>query len=304
MKVALKNIHPNPWRYINKGYPIDKAKVEKLRSSIQRTGFWDNLVGRKSKDGFIEIAYGHHRIEALRREFTPDHEIDVIVRDLDDVTMLKIMAAENDAMDVMSPAVINETVRAALDFLRGTGAEPSNSAVGIAKKFHIGIDVAAVCEFLDWPVRRVSEASAAINAIRSGDIDKEEYESLPTQAIAEIYRQQIKKTPLPKEKRTEILQKIKSHEIATRGVRQEILKAKFQNGNGRKDLVEIDDIAKTITSKILECTSIITPNFINNADAISAEAVLELSGALKYFHQKLVKLKGNLKKKNLLQIGG
>jgi len=149
MKVALKNIRPNPWRYINKGYPIDKAKVDKLRSSIKRTGFWDNLVGRKGKDGLIEIAYGHHRIEACRQEFKADHEIDVIVRDLDDATMLKIMAAENDALTIMSPAIINETVRAAMDFIHKSGEKPSNSAVGVSKKFHVGIDVSMICEFYD-----------------------------------------------------------------------------------------------------------------------------------------------------------
>ena len=53
MKVELKDIKPNPYRYINKGYPIDKAKVEKLRASIKRTGFWDNLVARKNKNGYI-----------------------------------------------------------------------------------------------------------------------------------------------------------------------------------------------------------------------------------------------------------
>ena len=93
MRFQVKNIECNPFRDMGH-YPINKEKVAALRRSIQTTGFWDNIVARQVDDK-AEIAYGHHRLEALREEFPPDHEVDLIIQDLDDEAMLRIMAWEN-----------------------------------------------------------------------------------------------------------------------------------------------------------------------------------------------------------------
>ena len=303
MKVALKHILPNPWRYINKGYPIDKAKVEKLRSSIKRTGFWDNLVGRKGTNGNIEIAYGHHRIEACKQEFTPDHEIDVIIRDLDDATMLKIMAAENDALDVMSPAVINETIRAARDFINQNptlrGCATAKNSDGVLRESDV------IADFLAWPVGRVQDSLAALADLEAGHIDRDEYESLPYQEIAEKYRREIKKNPLPKEERKKIIYKIKNKEIGTKHIRQEILKAKFPNGNGKKkDQIMLEDIADKVASNIRECSTLLTDTFIENVEHLNPSALDDLSVAVNSLYKKLFRINGKLGDKAKLLIGG
>ena len=63
-----------------------------LTSSIEKTGFWDNLVGRKM-NGEIQIAYGHHRIEASRLAigYGYDFEFDLPIRDISDGAMIQIM---------------------------------------------------------------------------------------------------------------------------------------------------------------------------------------------------------------------
>ena len=63
-----------------------------LTSSIEKTGFWDNLVGRKM-NGEIQIAYGHHRIEALRLAtgYGYDYEFDLTIREIKDGAMIQIM---------------------------------------------------------------------------------------------------------------------------------------------------------------------------------------------------------------------
>jgi ParB-like chromosome segregation protein Spo0J len=65
-----------------------------LVASIGQTGFWDNILARK-KDDQIQIAYGHHRLAALRQCMKPNDTVDIPVKPLDDATMLKIMANEN-----------------------------------------------------------------------------------------------------------------------------------------------------------------------------------------------------------------
>lgn len=299
MKVKLKDIKPNPYRYINKGYPIDKAKVEKLRSSIARTGFWDNLVARQ-KDGEIEIAYGHHRIEACRQELGDKFEIDVIVKDLDDATMLKIMAAENDSMDIMSPMVINETVRATLDFLKDVNSDVYAKE---ARKHGISTKAEGVAQFLNWSPRRIQEAMKAIHSIEKGLVDKEEYESIPFQAGAEEFRRQVTLNPIPKEKRTPIIEKLKTGELGHRHIRKEVLKAKFPTGNGNKDIM-LEDIAGSVSKKMRDCGVSMTDNFIKNSEHLSEESIKELSESANFLFRRLKKLKENLstKQQKLLEI--
>jgi chemotaxis protein histidine kinase CheA len=104
MKLKLKDILPNPYRDLLRN-PLKKDKLQELESSINDTGFWDNVVVRKNAEGKYELAYGHHRWQAaINAGFT---EADFIVKKLDDALMLKIMDNENretygaDLMSVM-----------------------------------------------------------------------------------------------------------------------------------------------------------------------------------------------------------
>lgn len=111
MKFKLKDVHSNPFRDMDR-YPIHPQKIEQLKKSIASTSFWDNVVARKREGGGIEIAYGHHRLVALRALYNPETEFDWIVRDLDDKEMLKIMAHENLDEWGHDSGIERETVRA------------------------------------------------------------------------------------------------------------------------------------------------------------------------------------------------
>ena len=112
MKINVKELDSNPFRNIEQ-YPIDRAKVEALKTSIESTSFWDNIIARK-KNGRYQIAYGHHRLIAIKE--LRIKQIDIPIRKLDDATMLRIMAEENIDWST-SPAVINETVLAVKTYL-------------------------------------------------------------------------------------------------------------------------------------------------------------------------------------------
>jgi len=70
----LKDVKPNPFRRTEK-YPLIAGKVEFLKTSIENTDFWENIIGREV-DGKLEIAYGHHRLEALKALYPPTKEFD------------------------------------------------------------------------------------------------------------------------------------------------------------------------------------------------------------------------------------
>jgi ParB-like chromosome segregation protein Spo0J len=115
MKYQLKDVRPNPFRRSEK-YPILKEKVEELVESIQTTGFWENIVGREV-DGKLQVAYGHHRLEALKKVYPMTQEFDWRVRKLSDGTMVQMMARENSEAYKQNADVLLESIRATVQAL-------------------------------------------------------------------------------------------------------------------------------------------------------------------------------------------
>lgn len=110
-EIAIKDINPNPYRDIET-FELNPAKVRDLVISMVDTEFWDNILVRKDPDneGKYQLAYGHHRLEALRvlaSESIDDSGntvpaqrpdlavIDIPVKEIADDKMLRIMANEN-----------------------------------------------------------------------------------------------------------------------------------------------------------------------------------------------------------------
>jgi hypothetical protein len=89
--VALAAIDPNPYRDLNT-YPWIEAKVEQLMRSISDVGFWEGVIARRSGKR-LQLAFGHHRIEAARRLGLPT--VPLIVRPLSDGDMLRFIGREN-----------------------------------------------------------------------------------------------------------------------------------------------------------------------------------------------------------------
>ena len=93
MGFRIQDINTNPYRDCDR-FPLDEEKVKALRESLRSTGYWGNLVSRE-KDGKPELAFGHHRLEALKQEYGADYEVDLIIQDYNDEKMLLVMAREN-----------------------------------------------------------------------------------------------------------------------------------------------------------------------------------------------------------------
>ena len=114
MKLKLKDVLINPNRDLVRN-PFNEEKLAKLTASINKTGFWDNVVVRKNKAGKYEMAYGHHRVEAAKRAGV--EEADFIVKNFSDTEMIKVMKDENDEAYGFSAASLLESVRAVVNAL-------------------------------------------------------------------------------------------------------------------------------------------------------------------------------------------
>jgi hypothetical protein len=146
MKIALKDIKPNPYRNLER-YPLDQPHVDELVASIKATeaGFWDNVLVRKVGDKY-ELAYGHHRLEAAKQAGLK--EADFIVKKLSDEEMLKIMYLENKQDRVRKPFIsLMESAEAAVKAIAaGTivvevADKARNDALRNAPSFVAGVSV-------------------------------------------------------------------------------------------------------------------------------------------------------------------
>lgn len=224
MKVQIKDLQPNPYRNMAH-YPIDEAKVEALVASIKQTGFWDNILARK--DGMkVQIAYGHHRLAALRKAMKATDAVDIPVRELDDATMLKVMANENMDEWKTSPGVIDETVRAARDFLEKHPDEARK--YGQAKSGPTGpnIGAALISGFLGWNKERkegawnpdrIKYAIERLGLIDEGKLDAEVVRELPTERSARDFVKAVKQLNPNKEQQKKAAKEISAMAKGERG---------------------------------------------------------------------------------------
>jgi hypothetical protein len=211
MKYKLKDIKPNPFRNID-NYPINKEKVAALRESIGQTGFWDNVVARQY-NGHPEIAYGHHRMSALREEYGPNHTIELILRPLSDEDMIKIMARENMEEWGSNAQIEMETVKAVVQaFAEG---KIKLKAVSSGKGTQVGFRCApsflkvgsngissgdrrnvynaqTVAEFIGWVNRdgraadKVHTALNALELAEKGALDESDLSGIGSEQASEL----------------------------------------------------------------------------------------------------------------------
>jgi len=120
MKLKLKEILDNPFRDLETN-PLLEEKLVELMSSINLTGFWENVVVRKNARGKYELAYGHHRLRAAIKAGVV--EADFIVKEFSDAKMIQVMDSENRETYGSTPLALIETVEAIVEAL-GNGSIP------------------------------------------------------------------------------------------------------------------------------------------------------------------------------------
>jgi len=254
MQVPLSAIRPNPFRNIER-YPYSPVKIEKLRESIRKTGFWDNLLGRRVPDGqgglAYEIAYGHHRWEAMRLEIAerpagseqPPAEIGLNIRMLSDADMLQIMARENMQEWGTSATIEIETVRAVVSaYAEGKislpAPETSNtSAVRHAPSFQLGngetspgypYTASTIAPFIGWTTDKVKDTLAALEMIEGGVLSDADYADLSTsQALAMTQR--------ARQVRDEARSRVREHEAESEESRQAAAAARAAEEEARRE---------------------------------------------------------------------
>lgn len=259
MKVKIKDLESNPFRDM-KNYPVDFSKIETLIASIKQTGFWDNILGRKSNDK-VEIAYGHHRLIALKKIFNEDDFVNIPVKPLSDANMLRIMANENMDEWKTNPTVIDETVKAAKKFLEGHPEELAKCVRGHTSE---GAGAHAIKNFLGWKEFKVRYSLERLGMIDEGIIEPEAVKILPTERAARDFVKAVKKfkpTPAQQKKAAARISEMTKGERGEAAVRSAITEQIYHKPKPEhKDLILIElreeiktteKLARDLGSKLL-----------------------------------------------------
>lgn len=90
--ILISKIKPNPWRDL-KCNPLVPERIEAIAESIDTTSFWVGVYGREVEGGFVELAFGHHRLESAKESGLK--EIPIEIEKFTDGEMLMWMAREN-----------------------------------------------------------------------------------------------------------------------------------------------------------------------------------------------------------------
>jgi hypothetical protein len=245
MKVKIKDLEPNPYRDMN-NYPMDEAKVRSLIESIKQTGFWDNILSRKNGKKF-QIAYGHHRLAAIREVFKPTDEVDIPVKELDDATMLKIMANENMDEWKTTPAVIDETVKVTKQFLEEHPEEAAKCGQPEKSNKNDGsMGLSIISRFLGWNESRVKYSLERLKMIKDDTIDKEVIDSFPTERAARNFVSNVKEFDIPKEKQKAVAERYKETGSGERAMRNAVIEEVIIPKKKKESI----DKARTIENEI------------------------------------------------------
>jgi hypothetical protein len=193
MKINLSELQPNPYRDLAR-YPIHREKVEALKASIRSTGFWENVLVRKNDAGNYELAYGHHRLFALKelideRVIEADFQVDSPVRKLDDATMIRIMANENMDEYKVTSDIVDETVRVTREYIHTQTQTPLGE-----------ITASDISQFLSgcWHEDKVSTSLTRLSLFDRGTLQREQLKGLSLTAAKAVQREvaKVEKTSL------------------------------------------------------------------------------------------------------------
>src|SRR5262245_22464302 len=174
--VPIDILQSNPYRNLS-SYPWVENKIDSLMRSIMDVGLWEGVIVRRAAKAF-QLAFGHHRIEAAKRLGLK--EVSVIVRDLDDEMMIKMMGRENGEDYSTQFLILLNTWEGGLKYFAHArkNAEPLDNArvLGWTKK-------AGDYDKLDHTARA---CNAAYSLISGGHMDRADLAELSVSAAEKI----------------------------------------------------------------------------------------------------------------------
>ena len=97
-QIPLSSVRPNPYQ---PRHAFDEKALDELQTSLDQNGLLQPVIVRPSGDHSFELIAGERRCRAA--EALGWEEIDAVIRDVDDRTLLTLALVENLQRDALSP---------------------------------------------------------------------------------------------------------------------------------------------------------------------------------------------------------
>ena len=152
MKLKLSELNHNPYKkQINKG-KLNEDQIENISKNLDELGLMGSIpIVKRDKKYFIVNC--HHRIEALKRKFGKDFQVEVTLHDYDDSQLLQGMVIENLTQRNNDFREELENVNAVKHFLEKSGVRSSDTCDSLGRTKHQdesqGIGARQISDFLN-----------------------------------------------------------------------------------------------------------------------------------------------------------
>jgi len=214
MKIALKDLKPNPFRNFDL-YPIFPEWIEQLKDSIAHTGYWNGFLARE-KDGQYEIPYGHHRKQALEELHGTDYQVEVQIEDMSDNLMRQRMFRENIRNKVQDSAVMLHDIQTAMKYPSDWEKSPVHSGAK-GKSATLG----KIATFLGREYSGIESVYYALKTEKRDGLTASEMQNVNPR-VAQIAAEQIRKHKPSEKAKKQIIEEAQAHDFGPKTAKKRI----------------------------------------------------------------------------------
>ena len=128
MKLKLSELNPNPFKKeINKG-KLNEEVIHRIKANIKELGLMGSIPIFK-KDNKYYLINGHHRVEALKRVFGKEYEVEVVKHNYNEEQILRGMVVENLTQRANDFKEEVENLTAIRDYLKSNSVQRVNTLI-------------------------------------------------------------------------------------------------------------------------------------------------------------------------------
>jgi ParB/RepB/Spo0J family partition protein len=123
-KIAVRDIKPNPFQART---VYDREAINTLADEIKSEGLWAGALRGRSRNGRVELCFGHRRLEAIKQLGWKDVEVDIV--ELSDDEMATQSLIENLQREGLNDLDKAEGISALVKQLRRSKGYDENRAI-------------------------------------------------------------------------------------------------------------------------------------------------------------------------------
>jgi len=138
MKIKISELNPNPFKKEINGGELKEDVIKKIQANIKELGLMGSIPIFKKDNKYYLIA-GHHRVEALKRTFGKNYEVEVTLHNYSDENVLRGMIVENITQRSDELLEVTENLNAIRNHLANSTVELARDNFHKGERYQVGV---------------------------------------------------------------------------------------------------------------------------------------------------------------------